>query len=372
MVLTQRFPRSPEAIRVAVVGTGFGEAVHLPALQQVPEFRIMAVCSRRAERAHSAAQAFGATIATTDYRELVERSDIDAVIIATPPHLHHSMTMTALGAGKHVLCEKPMARTVAEAKDMVKMAERSNVIAMVNHEFRFIPARAYAKELIESGFIGEPYSASMSFYRSSLNDPRGVPFTWLMEQDKAGGMLGAIGSHHIDSLRWWMGEIRAASGALATMVKKRRAGDSTQMLRVDADDNFALVLQFENGAIGTIHYSATAAHEPSDLIVVSGAEGTLVLTSDGRLQAGRRGELIADTLIPDQYIRGASSGPHPLIHPTVYLLKQWAAAIRSGTAQWPSFEDGYKVQEVIDAIGRSVQTRRSVELQRGRRGAAVT
>ena len=115
------------------------------------------------------------------------------------------------------------------------------------------------------------------------------------------------------------------------MVKKRRAGDSTQMLRVDADDNFALVLQFENGAIGSIHYSATAAHEPSDLIVVSGAEGTLVLTSDGRLQAGRRGELVADTLIPDQYIRGASSGPHPLIHPTVYLLKQWAAAIRSGT-----------------------------------------
>jgi len=132
------------------------------------------------------------------------------------------------------------------------------------------------------------------------------------------------------------------------------------------------VLQFENGAIGSIHYSATAAHEPSDLIVVSGAEGTLVLTSDGRLQAARRGELVADALIPDQYIRGASAGPHPLIHPTVYLLKQWAAAIRSGTTHSPSFEDGYKVQEVIDAIGRSVQTRRSVELQRGRRGAAAT
>ena len=333
----------------------------------------MAVCSRRAERAHSAAQAFGATIATTDYRELVERTDVDAVIIATPAHLHHSMTMTALGAGKHVLCEKPMARTVAEAKDMVKMAERSNVVAMVNHEFRFIPARAYAKELIESGYIGEPYSASMSFYRSSLNDPRGVPFTWLMEQDKAGGMLGAIGSHHIDTLRWWMGDIRAASGALATMVKKRRAGDSTQMLRVDADDNFALVLQFENGAIGTIHYSATAAHEPSDLIVVSGAEGTLVLTSDGRLQAGaarRAGR------------RHADSGPiHPRrlgrvrIHSFTRRSTCSSNGPRrsaSGTTQSPSFEDGYKVQEVIDAIGRSVQTRRSVELQRGRRGAAAT
>ena len=252
----------------------------MPALQQVPEFRIMAVCSRRAERAHSAAQAFGATIATTDYRELVERSDVDAVIIATPPHLHHSMTMTALGAGKHVLCEKPMARTVAEAKDMVKMAERSNVVAMVNHEFRFIPARAYAKELIESGYIGEPYSASMSFYRSSLNDPRGVPFTWLMEQDKAGGMLGAIGSHHIDTLRWWIGDIRAASGALATMVKKRRAGDSTQMLRVDADDNFALVLQFNQHSMTSLQKFSITKKVLMMLLMLCGIQKKCLVISE--------------------------------------------------------------------------------------------
>jgi predicted dehydrogenase len=179
-------------------------------------------------------------------------------------------------------------------------------------------------------------------------------------------MLGAIGSHHIDSLRWWFGDIRAASGALATMVKKRRAGDSNQMLNVDADDNFALVLQFQNGAIGTIHYSATAAHEPADLIVISGSDGTLVLTADGRIQGGRKGQVLADLMIPEQYIRGAASGAHPLIHPTVYLLKAWANGIRTGSVTMPSFEDGYHVQEVVDAIGRSVQTGRSVSMQRGR------
>jgi predicted dehydrogenase len=359
-------PRAAQPIRVALLGTGFGEAVHLPALSQVPEFAITAVCSRRAEHAHAAARQFGAPISTTDYRELVERSDIDAVIVATPPHTHHTMTMAALAAGKHVLCEKPMAKTVAEARDMTKMAERAGSIAMINHEFRFIPARSYAKELIDGGFIGEPYSASMTFYRSSLNDPKGVAFTWLMERDKAGGMLGAIGSHHIDSMRWWFGDIRAASGALATMVRKRRAGDSNQMLNVDADDNFALVLQFQNGAIGTIHYSATAAHEPSDLIVLSGSDGTLVLTADGRIQGGRKGQMIADLMIPEQYIRGAAAGNHPLIHPTVYILKEWANAIRTGRPAPPAFEDGFKVQEVVDAIGRSVQTGRSVEMQRGR------
>ncbi|MDQ2683842.1 MAG: Gfo/Idh/MocA family oxidoreductase [Chloroflexota bacterium] len=366
MVVTYAPPRSAAPIRVALLGTGFGEAVHLPALRQVPDFAITAVCSRRAERAHAAAKEYGASISTTDYREVVERSDIDAVIVATPPHLHHTMTMAALAAGKHVLCEKPMAKTVAEARDMVRMAERAGVIAMVNHEFRFMPARTYAKELIEGGYIGEPYSASMTFYRSSLNDPKGVPFTWLMEQDKAGGMLGAIGSHHIDCMRWWFGDIRAASGVLATMVPRRRAGDSNQMLAVTADDNFALVLQFQNNAIGTIHYSATATHEPADNIILSGSGGTLVLTADGRIQGGRKGQMIADLMIPEQYIRGAGAGPHPLIHPTVYLLKAWAAAIRSGTPASPSFEDGFKVQEVVDAIGKSVQTGRSGEMRRGR------
>jgi len=366
-------PRSAEPIRVAVIGTGFGEAVHLPALSQIPDFSIAAVCSRRADHAHAAARLYGAALSTTDYRDLVERSDIDAFIVATPPHLHHPMTMTILSAGKHVIVEKPMARTVAEAKDMVRMAERAGVAAMVNHEFRFVPARAYAHELISAGYIGEPYSASMSFYRSSLNDPRGVPFSWLMEEDKAGGMLGAIGSHHIDSMRWWMGDIRSASGALSTMVRKRKAGDSQQMLNVTADDNFAVVMQFHNGAIGTIHYSATATHEPNDHIVISGSEGTIVLTADGRLQAGQQGQLVADMLIPERYIRGAATGPHPLIHPTVYLLRQWAEAIRTGQTQAPSFEDGFKVQEAIDAIGRSVQTGRSVELKRvQQRGRTTT
>jgi len=372
--MLQRYspPKSAEPIRVAVIGTGFGEAVHLPALRQVPDFSVAAVCSRRADHAHAAAQLYGASLSTTDYRDLVDRSDIDAFIVATPPHLHHGMTMTILGAGKHVIVEKPMARTVAEARDMVRMAERAGVAAMVNHEFRFLPARSYARELIEGGYIGEPYSASMSFYRSSLNDPRGVPFTWLMEEDKAGGMLGAIGSHHIDSLRWWMGDIRSASGALSTMVRKRKAGDSQQMLNVSADDNFAVVLQFTNGAIGSIHYSATATHDPPDHIVISGSDGTLVLTADGRLQGGRKGELVADLLIPEHYIRGAAYGAHPLIHPTVYLLRQWAAAIRTGSAQSPSFEDGFRVQEAIDAIGRSVQTGRSVELQRSQRAKHAT
>ena len=359
-----------DQIRVAVLGTGFGAAVHLPAIRQIPELRAMGVCSRRAERAHDVAREFGAPLATTDFRELVRRPDIDAVIVATPPHLHHTMVLTALDAGKHVLCEKPMAKTFAEARDMVKMAERAGVSAMVNHEFRFVPTRAFVKELIEDGFVGEPYSASMTFYRSSLNDPDGLPFTWLMEQDKAGGMLGAIGSHHLDTLRWWLGEVKSVSGATSTMVKRRRIADSSRMATVDADDTFAVVLRFAGGAIGTVHYSAAATHEPADSLIISGSEGMITLGSDGRIFGGKRGEPLAELMIPEHLTRGASTGLHPLIQPTVLLLKTWVAAIRDRKQAAPSFYDGLRVQEILDAVGRSAASGRSVDLTaRGRFGA---
>jgi predicted dehydrogenase len=353
-------------IRVAVLGTGFGAAVHLPAIQQVPELRAIAVCSRRPERAHTVAREFRVPMATTDFRELVKRPEVDAVIVATPPHLHHAMTLAALDAGKHVLCEKPMARTFAEARDMAKMAERAGVAAMVNHEFRFVPARAFVKELIDSGFIGAPYSVSMTFYRSSLNDPNGVPFTWLMEADKAGGMLGAIGSHHLDTLRWWFGEVKSVSGATSTTVKRRRLPDSTQQAIVDADDNFAVVLRFVNGALGTVHYSATATHEPPDHIVVSGSSGMLLLGPDGRVLGGQGGAPLKELMLPEHLLRGASIAGHPLIAPTSLLLRAWVQAIRSGTQSAPSFTDGLRVQELLDAVGRSAQAVRSMELGRGR------
>src|SRR4051812_6644814 len=152
-------PRT-DKIRVAVIGAGFGSAVHIPALLSIPEFDVVAVCSRRPERAHLAAAHHGIKRAVADYRELVRDPDIDALVIATPPYLHHGMVIAALEAGKHLLCEKPMAKSLAESRDMQKIADRVGVAAMVNHEFRFVPARARAKELIDEGFIGEPHSAS--------------------------------------------------------------------------------------------------------------------------------------------------------------------------------------------------------------------
>src|SRR5215204_601178 len=135
MVSTQSSAIPTRQINVGIIGTGFGASVHLPALQKIPYVEVTGICSRRAERALVVASKFGIRKSTVDYRDLIRDPDVDAVVIASPPNLHHAMAFAALDAGKHVLCEKPLARTLAESRDLVRLAEQASVVAMVNHEF---------------------------------------------------------------------------------------------------------------------------------------------------------------------------------------------------------------------------------------------
>jgi predicted dehydrogenase len=265
-----------------------------------------------------------------------------------------------------VLGEKPRAQSGAESRDMVKIAERMGVQVMVNHEFRFVPARARAKELVDNGYLGDPQSASLTIYRSSLNDPNGIPFGWLMEADKAGGMLGAAGSHHVDALRWWFGEVKSVAGAIGTMERRRRLPESTHLAAVDADDNFAFLLKFANGAIGSVHYSATAVHDPADQFILSGSEGMLIIGTDGRLLGARRMEPLSDLPIPGHLIPNDGDFDHPLVQPTILLMRAWANSIRTGVPASPTFDDGAKVQEILDAVAKSSVQSRWVDVNRSR------
>jgi predicted dehydrogenase len=354
-----------------VIGTGFGASLHLRALAALPETEIIAVCSRRRERAAAAAAEFGIPRLATDYKEIIRNPEVEGVIIATPPHLHHAITLTALESGRHIVCEKPMARNLAEARDMVRIAQRVGVIALINHQLRFLPVRAYVKELIDSGYLGEPHAATVTVHRSSLNNPYDRPFGWLMEQEKAGGMLGATGSHHLDALRWWFGEVKAVAGALATLVKRRRLPDSAALATVDADDNFAVILRFANGALGTIHVTATAAFEGDEEITLSGSLGTLQIRA-GVLHGARVGiEKLSELPIPTAPADGLPEFDHYLVRPTALLLRGWAQAIRGGETAAPSFADGAKVQELLDAAARSSQQSRWIDTSGARWPSAV-
>jgi len=358
---TPKQPVDADTIRVGVIGTGFGASLHLSALRECPGFTTVAIASRRADRARAAAQDHNIPAHFSDYRELVRHPDIDAVIVATPPHLHHPMAIAALEHDKHVLCEKPMARNLAEAKDMLRIAERTTAVAMVNNQLRFLPARVRIAELIGEGYIGEPHAASVVVHRSSLNDPHDRPWGWLMEAEKAGGMLGATGAHYVDALRWWFGEVKGVAGAVSTMVRQRRLPDSSAMGRVDADDNFAVLLRFANNALGSVHVSATAGHEGAEQITLSGAEGTLELR-DGVLFGARRGDFsLLELPIPDRLMGGLAPGGHFLVQPTTLLLRAWGQAIRDGLPASPSFADGVKTQELLDGALRSSQQGRWID-----------
>ena len=174
-------------------------------------------------------------------------------------------------------------------------------------------------------------------------------------------MLGATGAHYLDALRWWFGEVKAVAGAVSTMVRQRRLPDSSAMAKVDADDNFSVILRFANGALGTIHVSATSGHEGDEEVTLSGSDGTLQIRQ-GRLWAARSGEFsLSELPVPERLSGGVIPGGHYLVQPTALLLRAWANAIRDNTPASPSFADGVKTQELIDGALRSSQQGRWID-----------
>ena len=350
-------------LRVGVIGVGMGAAVHVPVLVHMPETELIAVCARRTGRAIAVAAQYEVPLVTTDFRQVVNESSIDAVIIATPPHLHHQMVIAALEAGKHVLCETPMARSLAESRDMARMAVNAKVVAMVNYQTRFEPVRARIKSLLDSGYIGIPQAVNLTIFRSTLADPYSRPFSWHSQLERGGGMLGSIGSHEIDSLRWWLGEVDSVAGIASTMVDRRIMADGSGMARVDADDNFAFVIRFVSGALGTVHVTTTSGVESGEEILLSGSEGMLIAQSGGTLLGARRGEsqLVEIELTPDLDTTLPKS-THPMMRPTYRLLREWVAAIRDASASpSPSFQDGAKAQELLDGVRRAGQPGRWID-----------
>jgi predicted dehydrogenase len=347
-------------IRVGIIGAGLSGAIHVAALRSNPGLEAVALCTRRPERAAAIALEARLPTHTADYRSLCRDENIDAVIVASPPHLHHAMVIAALEEGKHVLCEKPMARNVAEARDMQRIAERVGVAAMVNFQQRYLPVRVKIQQMLSDGYIGQVHAVSMIVHHASLNDPHDRPWGWLFEADKAGGMLGASGAHYLDTLRWWLGDIRSVAGALSTRVPQRRLPDGSGMGKVDADDNFAVILRFASGTLGTIHVTATAGFDGDEEITISGERGIL-MARGGTLFGARTGDPDIHEFPVIEEHDADQPYDHYLVQPTMRLHRAWEHSIRTGEPGEPSFADGVKIQELIDAVARSGQQGRWID-----------
>ncbi len=207
-----------ERVRVGVIGTSWwANFMYLPSLKSHPRADVAAICGRARERAEPLAKQYDIPQVFTDYRAMIERAALDAIVIATPDDLHFPMTMAALDAGLHVLCEKPLALNAQQASAMYQKAEASQCKHMVLFTYRWFPAYRHLKQLVHAGYLGQPFDAQFNFLSSYA---RSDPFMWRLDRRRSHGALSDIGSHMIDLARWTMGEIVSVHARLAEFTQR--------------------------------------------------------------------------------------------------------------------------------------------------------
>ncbi len=339
-------------LRVGVIGTGFGAQVQIPGFQSIPRGDVVAVASKTPGKAAQVAARFHIPRSFDDWQDLV-RGDVDLVSITPPPVTHHPMTLAALAAGRHVLCEKPMAMNVREAEEMLAAAERAGVVHAIDHELRFNPNRRKIKTLIAEGFVGRPRHALITVIgpgRSNPNDP----WTWWSDRDQGGGLLGAQACHQIDLLRYWFGEVSAVTGAVETFIRQRPADGGLR--DVTSEDFTTFTVHLESGTVATVMLSVVAAHREGPRIEIWGDEGTLRLDIEERLWGARRGSAWTEltefeTLAAPPGMEYSALWGLSFVRFAGHLVD----AILDGTPLAPAatFADGLAVQKVLDAVRKS-------------------
>lgn len=354
-----------DTVRVGIIGAGFGQSAMVPGFRLAPGAEVVAICSGRRERAEAAARAHGIALAYDDYREMLAEAQLDLVCIATPVATHAPMTLAAIASGCHVLCEKPMAMDVAEATAMLSAAERAGVVHMIDHELRFNPTRARVAELLTEGYVGQVTYASIRNVSAMRGDPQRA-WDWWSDRSQGGGALGASGSHQVDMLRWWLGEVVEVSGQLATYVRQRpdprRGGE---LRAVDSDDQFSFIARMASGVAAHVFVSYVAHHGGGNQIEVHGDAGSLVLDHDDRLW-GRRGAAAPEDLsVPDPLAEAPGVPASVWGRSFAHLARELVAAIveRRAPRRGATFADGLRCQQVLDAVRRSHQERRWVAVE---------
>jgi len=352
--------------RIGVIGVGFGAQVYVPGLQS-EGWDVVALCGRTRDKAAQVAQAAGVRDVHTDAHELIRRDDLDAVAITTPPRSHCELALAALAAGKHVLCEKPFAIDANEAAKMRDAADASGRTAIVCHEFRHTPQRAYIKQLLGEGYIGRFQLCTIELFLDRYVTPQPRPLTWNAFKADGGGLLGALGSHYIDGLRYWFGEIESVYGQLEALRPDVLDAASNRIVKAETDDTFLFTLQFASGATATMSASFAATPTRGAKIVVMGDAGTLIAEQpgpnpmeDGIVIGSRGGSALAPLETPKRYLPFTDARDHRLMAFRL-LARDFADGIERGTSPSPNVTDGLRCQEVLDAVRESSRTGRKIE-----------
>ncbi|MCY0901084.1 MAG: Gfo/Idh/MocA family oxidoreductase [Firmicutes bacterium] len=375
-------------VRIALIGYKFMGKAHSHAYHDLPMFFPdlakpvkQLLCGRTPGDLEVARDRFGWLGTQTDWRAAVMDPDVDAVDISVPSDAHKEIALTALRAGKHVFCEKPLALTLTDAREMLDVARRAGVVHMVGFNYRFAPAVRLAKSLIESGRLGTIYHIRAVFLQDWIVNPD-FPLVWRLDRNVAGsGSLGDLGAHIIDLARYLVGEIAEVSGLSETFVKVRPApafmtglsasvSEGAPMQPVTVDDATLFLARFAGGAVGSFEATRFAlGHRCTNAFEINGSLGSV------RFDFERMNELdvYLETDAPD--VRGfrrvlATDPPHAYSevwwpaghtigyeHTVVHEMAEWMDAIATKRDAVPSFADGVQCQAVMEAVELACRSR---------------
>ena len=353
------------SLRIGILGTGqhVRQSI-LPALR-AQGWEVGALCSIDRDL-HEQADRLGIPVATADYRVLVERDDLDAVAIATPTPTHREIMLAAVAAGKHVLCEKPLAMNLQDARDMQAAAEAAGVTAMIDFEFRFTPSRLHIQQLLAGGFVGELRHANIELLTESPVIGPELALSWHDQTAMGGGTLNEHGSHYIDMLRQWFGEISDVSARMHTFIDKRRDPVSRAAVQADADDFWTCTMTLASGGIVTLTQSWVSGIAHGLRVVIAGTEGALVVTqnetmlSDAPVLGGKTGATQLDEIPRPASLPDLEDAPTWRVAVVQRLIREFERGIRDGVSPAPNLEDGLRCQAVLDAVRESDREGRRV------------
>jgi predicted dehydrogenase len=331
--------------------------MYLRALQSHPRAEVTAICGRNRGPAEEAAAEYNIPRVFTDYRQMIDQGSLDAIFVGAPDDLHYEITMQALGAGLHVLCDKPLAVTAGQAREMYQAAETARVMHMVLFTYRWMPFFRYVRDLIDQGCIGRCYHAE---FRYLMGYARQKEYQWRLDRKRANGALGDLGVHMIDMARWLVGDIRRVSAQLGVFVD-RPGADAGRM--DPANDSAILLTEFANGAHGAIHASVVAHLADRFMqqqVKLYGEAGTLEIDvpyggpeaeAGAVIRAARSEEEQLRTLeVPADYWGDVSrSDPWEVFTHQPVGCRTFIDAILQKRLVPPTFYDGYKAQQVIEA-----------------------
>ncbi len=369
-------------LRIGLIGYGFMARTHTNAYKRVgdffPDFKnkpvLAAVCGRNKERVKAFADQWGYESYETDWKAMIARDDIDAIDICTPNNMHAPIAIAAAEAGKMVLCEKPLARNVAEAQPMVDAIEKAGVKNTVWYNYRRVPSVTLAKQLVDSGKLGKIFHYRANFLQDwtiSADLPQGGEALWRLDSAAAGsGVTGDLLAHCIDTAMWLNGSIKDVSAVTETFIKERVHQSTGKVQKVDIDDACIFHCHFENGSLGLFESTRYArGHKALYTFEINGEHASIKWDlhdlnrleyfdhRDESLVRGWRSIHVTDEDMPYMdkwWVPGLSIGyEHSFVHQVADFLE----SLETGKPISPSFKDAMETQKVCEAVLNSAASR---------------